>query len=83
MRGFYINFCFKDIAYDESFYSGKFSSLEHDAYCEFHYDRKTGEFRIWNNSLPEEEILPLPIHWLDWKLKQNGELKTIEKKISY
>ena len=32
---------------------------------------------------PKEEILPLPIHWLDMKLEQNGKLNENESKISY
>lgn len=44
MGAFYINFCFKNIEYDEEFYSGKFSSRDAGVYCEFLYDRVTKEF---------------------------------------
>ena len=48
--GFYINFYFKNIEYDDGFYGGKFLSSDSDVYCEFLYDRKAQEFiDIWNN----------------------------------
>ena len=40
MGGFYINFHFKNIEYDDGFYGGEFSSHNSDIYCEFLYDRK-------------------------------------------
>ena len=84
MGGFYINFYFKNLEYDESFYGGVFSSPDSDVYCEFLYDRATGEFiDIWNNSKPIEEVLPIPIGWLDRRLEQNGKLNKNESKISY
>ena len=53
MGGFYINFYFKNIEYDDGFYGGEFSSPDSDVYCEFLYDRKAKEFiDIWNNSKP-------------------------------
>ena len=80
---YYINFYFKNITYDDDFYAGEFSCPDLDVKCEFLYDRKTSECEIWNNSHPIEEILPLPIYWLDRKLEQNGELRKSESKISY
>ena len=44
MGGFYINFYFKNIEYDDGFYGGEFSSPDSDVYCEFLYDRKAKEF---------------------------------------
>ena len=37
----------------DGFFGGEFSSPDSDVYCEFLYDRTTGEFiDIWNNSKP-------------------------------
>lgn len=84
MGSYYINFYFKNIEYDEGFYGGEFSSPDSDVHCEFLYDRATKEFiDIWNNSKPVDEILPIPIWWLDKKLEENGELRKNESKISY
>ena len=48
--GFYTNFYFKNIEYDDGFYGGEFLSPDFDVYCEFLYDRKAQEFiDIWNN----------------------------------
>ena len=79
----YINFYFKNIEYDDTFYGGEFSSPDVDVYCEFLYDRKTKEFVIYNNSQPVEEIMPIPIGWLDRKLEENGKLNSNECKICY
>ncbi len=80
---FYINFYFANIIYDENYYMGEFISHDDDVKCDFEYNRKTKECTIWNNNKPIDKILPLPIHWLDWKLKENGRLEESEKKISY
>ena len=79
----YINFYFDKLTYDDEFYAGEFSCPDLHVSCEFMYDRKTGECDIWNNSCSKEEILPLPIYWLDSKLKENGLLRERESKISY
>lgn len=82
--GYYINFYFKYIEYDNGFYGGIFSSPDSEVYCEFLYDREKEEFvDIWNNSKPVEDILPIPIWWLDKKLEENGKLNKNESKISY
>ena len=84
MGGFYINFYFKNIEYDDGFYGGEFSSPDSYVYCEFLYDRKAKEFiDIWNNSKPVEDILPIPIWWLDRRLEENGSLRKNESKVSY
>ena len=51
--------------------------------CDFNYNRITGGIDVWNNSVDEEELLPIPIWWLDKKLKENGKLNKTESKISY
>jgi len=68
---FYINFCLENIEYDGEFYSGKFSSPDAGVYCEVLYDRVTKKFvEIWDNSKLVEDILPIAIYWLDWKLEK-------------
>lgn len=79
---YYINFVFENLKYDDEFYQGEISS-DDGIYCEFVYDRKTKEFEIRNNSIPIEELLPLPTWWLDLKLEKNGKLNKREAKISY
>ena len=38
---FYINFCFKNLIYDDDFYLGTFSASDNDVICEFEYNRHT------------------------------------------
>ena len=83
MSRFYINFYFKNIEYDDTFYGGVFSAPDADVYCEFLYDRRTKECHIWNDNKSVDDILPLPIWWLDRKLEQSGRLRQNESKISY
>lgn len=80
---FYINYCFKDIQYDDNTYMGIFENVDNDIKCKFIYNRKTKDIDIWDSNKPIEAIIPLPIHWLDWKLAENGKLNTNESKISY
>lgn len=79
----YINFCFENIVYDDDFYIGSFKSPDVDVYCDFEYNRKTQECTISNCNKPAEEILPLPVRWLDKKLKENGTLRSSESRICY
>ena len=79
----YINYYFKKVSYTDEIYVGEFSAPDNDVFCEFLYDRQNETIEIWNNNKPKEEILPLPIHWLDMKLEQNGKLNENESKISY
>ena len=79
----YINFYFRNIKYDESHYEGLFECPDLKLSCEFDYDRRSKMVKIWNNTHSEEEILPLPIWWLDMKLEENGKLNSMEAKISY
>ena len=51
--------------------------------CNFVYNRITKEVDITNNNVLIEKILPIPIYWLDKKLKENGMLKPKESKICY
>ena len=80
---YYINFYFKNLIYDDDYYLGSFSSPDDKIFCEFEYNRHTKEIRIWNNNRCVEEIIPIPIWWLDRKLEQNGLLRSSESKISY
>ena len=84
MGGHYINFYFRNVEYDDGYYGGEFSSPDSDVYCEFLYGRKAQEFiGIWNNSKPVDEIMPIPIWWLDRRLQENGELRKSESRICY
>lgn len=79
----YINFRFEDLLYDNTYFCGKFISLESDEYqCEFLYNRNTGTYDIWNNKGSVEQILPLPTGHLEFLLERNGKLKNVETKIS-
>ena len=80
---YYINFYFQDLVYDEKSIAGKFLSKDDDVSCSFLYDRSNGKCDIWDNNKPVEEITPLPIHWLLYKLEKEGRLKEKESKISY
>lgn len=79
----YINFSFENIEYDEKFYRARFSCRDLGVECEFRYNRITREIDVWENTQPVEEILPIPIYWLDLKLMKNGMLRAKEYKISY
>ena len=83
MAGSYINFYFKNIEYDDQAYCGVFEAPDYGVYCEFFYDRKSEDVEVWNNSIPVEEILPIPIWWLDRKIKENGILRKSESHICY
>lgn len=79
----YINFHFKNIDYSDDYYRGTFSAPDNDVLCEFEYNRHNDHIKIWDNNQPAEEITPIPIWWLNKKLKENGYLKKNESKISY
>lgn len=79
----YISFYFDNITYDDDYYIGSFRSPDSDVYCDFEYNRKTQKCIVSNSSKPAEEILPLPVYWLDKKLKENGFLNSSECKVSY
>ena len=49
---YYINYYFKEIAYDDTAIIGKFSAPDWDVNCSFSYDRVTEEVTIWNNNKP-------------------------------
>lgn len=83
MAGYYLNFYFKKIEYDDQAYCGIFEASSYGVYCEFFYDRETKDIEVWNNSVPVEDILPIPIWWLDSKLEENGILRKNEARICY
>ena len=74
----YINFCFENLTYDDDYYTGSFRASDYDVYCDFEYNRKTGDCTVSNSSKSPEEILPLPVRWLDRKLEEKGFLKEKE-----
>ncbi len=82
---YYINYRFKNIIYDDDIIMGCFSVLEcdGDVECDFVYDRNTESIDLYNENKAKEEILPIPIHWLLYKLKEQGYLNENESKISY
>ena len=79
----YINYYFRELVVDGDKVYGLFDSPDSQASCNFIYDLKTKEYEIWNCSKPEDELVPLPFHWLDMKLEENGYLRSCECKISY
>lgn len=83
MSGYYINFYFRKLEYDDCFFAGEFETQELDVYCKFLYDRKSEEYYIWDNNRPVKDILPLPIGLLEYRLEKNGTLNTTESKICY
>ena len=82
-RYVYINFTFSNLKYDENEYTGRFEDRDCDIACDFCYNRKTGAYELWNIISPDNAILPLPIGWLDRKLKEEGELGKTVIKVSY
>lgn len=83
MGGYYINFCFDELCYNDDEITGNFSSDDFDVYCSFSYSRVSGKCDIYNNNKPVEEIEPLPIWFLLRKLKETGELNERESRICY
>lgn len=79
----YINFCFKNLIYDDTCFCGEFSAIDSNVFCKFIFNRKTEEFDIWDNNKSICEILPLPIWWLEKKLLENGKLKDTECRICH
>lgn len=79
----WINFHFENLEYDDTYIAGDFYSDDNDQYhCTFRYDRATKTYKISNNMLPVEEILPLPMGYLEWKLKNHDQLDRTVWKIS-
>lgn len=79
----YINYYFKELKYDDYRYSGVFHAPDNDVYCEFIYYRDIERIVLHNANKPIEEILPIPINWLNMKLEERGYLNSSESKISY
>ena len=83
MDAHYINYYSHNIEYDDGFYGREFSAPDYDVYCKFLFDRETKEFiDIWDNTQPIDEILTIPIWWLDNMLEKNGKLGKHESKVS-
>lgn len=82
-RPLYINFYFEELEYDANCYSGVFHAPDNDVYCNFIYYRNIERIVLHNANKPVEEILPIPIYWLDCKLEEKGYLDSKESKISY
>ena len=82
---FYINYIFSEIEYNDDTFMGVFETWgeEDGVFCRFFDDRKIKQAIIWDNNKPIDEIIPLPIHWLEFKLSTNGQLNKREAKISY
>lgn len=80
---YYINYLFENIKYDETSYCADFSSPDAGVSCTFRYDRITGRCEIWNNNKPLEQIAPIPVWWLEKRLRENGMLRSSEGKYSY
>lgn len=67
---YYVNFCFKNIVYDKKTYAAHFIAPDYDIECDFIYMRETDDILVMNNKKPVEETLPIPVHWLDMKLRE-------------
>lgn len=80
---YYINYYFNNLSYNDYEIEGEFEVPDRDIKCCFRYNRDTEECDIWDNNKPIEEITPLPIYWLLWKLEKNQKLNKNESKISY
>lgn len=83
MSGYYINFYFRELCYDDDEITGEFSAPDNGVECSFSYNRRTDECKIWNNNRPLEEIEPLPVFFLLRKLKETGKLNERESRICY
>lgn len=81
--GYYINFVFRELCYDDEEIIGVFDARDCDVWCRFSYDRNTNECEIWENNKPREEIEPLPIRFLTRKLEETGTLNEQESRICY
>ncbi len=79
---YYINFYFENIEYDEKTYSAHFRAPDYDTECDFVYDRETDEILVMHNNKSVEDILPIPVYWLEKRLKENGSLRDHESKRS-
>lgn len=80
---FYINFSFSEIIWTEMSYEGKFEASDNDVSCRFHYSRKTRDIELWDVEAPDDRVLPLPIFWLDRRLKETGNLDGIVARVCF
>jgi len=79
----YINFYFRELQYDNDYIAGTFLAPDYGVKCDFIYNRQNSAIEIYNSSKPENEVLPLPIWWLNLKLNTTGKLNRSESKQSY
>ncbi len=79
----YINFYFKDLEYDDNIIMGIFEAPDCDVFCRFILYRDSNTYDIYDNNKPEEDIVPIPFYWILKKLRENGELRKTEGKMSY
>ena len=80
---YYINFYFKELTTEGEFASGIFECPDLDVFCRFYYNMKNKEYKIWDNNIALEELLPIPFYWLDKKMDERGFLNKTEAKISF
>ena len=57
--------------------------MDSETECRFIYDRITKEVIIGDNNKPAEEILPIPVWWLDRKLSENEKRNEHERRICW
>lgn len=79
----HINYYFRELEVAGNIVYGIFDSPDSKVSCNFLYDLETREYEIWNCTKTEDELLPIPFHWLNKKLKERGYLRSNESKISY
>ncbi len=72
---YYMNFYFKEIMYDDREIMGLFLSRDDDVSCRFVYNRISEEITIWDNNKPIEEMTPIPIDFLLYKLAKGEVLR--------
>lgn len=79
----WLNFHFDNLEYDDTYFAGDFYPDDNNEqyHCSFRYDRIKKTYEIFNNEV-SEEILPLPIGYLEWKLEKEGKLDKSVWKIS-
>lgn len=79
----YINFEFNNLIHDKDEIMGTFISTDFHVRCEFRYNIDTEKLDIWDNNKDIEEILPIPINWLLYKIENGEVLKEREARTCY
>lgn len=81
MGGYYINFYFHNIEYDDGFYGGEFSALDSRVYCKFLYDRKQRNLSTSGKILnPLMKFFQFQFGGLIRSLKRMGSLESMKVK---